>query len=202
MAKQDQLHIKNIRYNRYFSESFKKKKVKEIEQNLTLVLEASRAHAVSTSAVYKWLYKFSTMKQKGLKQVVEPLSDTRKIQALKKQINQLGASLGRKQIQFEFSQKMIEPAEDHYNIDIKKRLVRDRPLVLRAQKQTSLEHESTLQSHRNRQAERAPALESLFALEEEKALLLPLLLNIRENHPAMGAKVLYQKLSPKKANSI
>lgn len=122
MAKPDQLtKKKNIRINRYFSESFKKKKVKEIEQKLTTVLDVSRTYEVSRSAVYKWLYKFSTMKQKGIRQVIEPLSDTRKIQALKKQVNQLEASLGRKQIQFEFSQKMIELAEDHYDIDIKKK---------------------------------------------------------------------------------
>lgn len=39
-------------------------------------------------------------------------------------------------------------------------------------------------------------LDRYLALQEEKAQLLPLILDIREDHPAMGAKVLYQKLAP------
>lgn len=35
-----------------------------------------------------------------------------------------------------------------------------------------------------------------LALEEEQALLLPLMHQIREDHPAMGAKMLYEKLKP------
>lgn len=39
-------------------------------------------------------------------------------------------------------------------------------------------------------------LERQLALEEEQTLLLPLMHQIREDHPAMGAKMLYEKLSP------
>lgn len=121
MAKPDQFSsVRNQRINRYFSDSFKKKKVKELEQNLTTVVEISRTYEVSRSAVYKWWDKFSTMRKKGIRQVVEPESDTRKLKELKERITQLERLVGQKQIQLEFSQKMIELAEQKYGIDIKK----------------------------------------------------------------------------------
>lgn len=121
MAKPDQFSsVRSQRINRYFSDSFKKKKVKELEQNLTTVVEISRTYEVSRSAVYKWLDKFSTMRKKGIRQVVEPASDTRKLKELKERIIQLERLVGQKQIQLEFSQKMIELAEQKYGIDIKK----------------------------------------------------------------------------------
>ncbi len=112
---------KNTRINRYFSESFKKKKVKEIEQNLTTVLEVSREYSVSTTAVYKWLHKYSLMRKKAIRQVVEAQSDTRKLKLLRERVKELEQLVGRKQIQLEFSEKMIELAETHYSIDIKKK---------------------------------------------------------------------------------
>jgi len=39
-------------------------------------------------------------------------------------------------------------------------------------------------------------LERQLVLEEEQTLLLPLMHQIREDHPAMGAKMLYEKLKP------
>lgn len=47
------------RINRYFSENFKRKKVREIEKNIITVLEVSWEYEVSTKPVYKWLYKYS-----------------------------------------------------------------------------------------------------------------------------------------------
>lgn len=121
MANPDQFSsVRNQRINRYFSDSFKKKKVKELEQNLTTVVEISRTYEVSRSAVYKWWDKFSTMRKKGIRQVIEPESDTRKLKELKERIIQLEQLVGQKQIQLEFSQKMIELAEQKYGIDIKK----------------------------------------------------------------------------------
>jgi len=123
MAKrQDFKQTRSQRQNRYFSESFKKKKVREIEHNLTKVSEISREYEVSCAAVYKWIYKYSSMKKKGVKQVVEPLSDTRRIRALKEQVRELERLAGQKQIQLEFKDKLIEIAEQMYGIDIKKKL--------------------------------------------------------------------------------
>jgi transposase len=110
------------RINRYFSESFKRKKVREIEKNTSTVLEVSREYEVSTTAVYKWLNKYSRNHKRGVKQVVELMSDTRKIQDLKARIRELEQMLGQKQFEIEFKSKMIDIAEEMYDIDIKKKL--------------------------------------------------------------------------------
>jgi len=82
----------------------------------------SREFDVSTSAVYKWLNKYSTLRARQLRQIVEPMSDAHKIKELRKKIQELEQLLGQKQIQIEFKEKMIELAEEMYQVDIKKKL--------------------------------------------------------------------------------
>ena len=72
--------------NSYFTGSFKRKKVPEIEKNLSIVSTDSKEYEVSTTAVYKWFYKYSRSHKGEVKQVVEFMSDTRKIQDLKVKI--------------------------------------------------------------------------------------------------------------------
>ena len=109
------------RQNRYFSEEFKKKKVNEIERNLTTATEVCKEYQVSRTSVYRWVIKYSTMRKRGVKQIVETKSDTRKIQQLKQQIKDLEQTIGQKQLLIDFQQKVIELAEDRYQIDIKKK---------------------------------------------------------------------------------
>lgn len=123
MAKTEAFRIKPTkRQTRFFSESFRKAKVREIERNLTTVTMVSREFDVSTSAVYKWLYKYSTLRARQLRQIVEPMSDAHKIKELRKKIQELEQLVGQKQIQIEFKEKMIELAEEMYQVDIKKKL--------------------------------------------------------------------------------
>jgi len=109
------------RVTRYFSEDFKVRKVREIEQNLTTVAQLCREYSVSSAAIYKWIYKYSSMRKKGIKQIVEAKSDTVKISLLRDQVKEMERAVGQKQIMIEFLQKMIELAEDEYGIDIKKK---------------------------------------------------------------------------------
>lgn len=109
------------RNNRYFSEDFKRKKVSEIERNLSSIGEVCREYQVSNTAVYKWIYKYSRMRKKGEKQVVESKSDTQTIKALKEQVRELERIIGEKQIKLDFQEKMIEIAEKEYKVDIKKK---------------------------------------------------------------------------------
>ena len=110
------------RHNRYFSEEFKQKRVRELENNLVKVSDICRTYEVSRTSVYKWIYKYSTMAKKQHKQVVEPKSDTKKIQLLEERIKELERAVGQKQMMLDFKDKMIEIAEATYNIDIKKKL--------------------------------------------------------------------------------
>lgn len=110
-----------LRQNRYFSTDFKKKRVEEIEKNLVTVSDICKTHKVSRTSVYKWLYKYSEMAKRQVKQVVEAKSDTKKIQLLQDKIKELERIVGQKQIMIEFQEKMIEIAESTYKIDIKKK---------------------------------------------------------------------------------
>ena len=109
------------RQNRYFSEEFRRKKVREIERNISTIAEVCREYQVSATSVRKWLYKYSVMRKKGIKQVVEAKSDTRKIEYLKHQLKELERIIGQKQLLIDFQQKVIELTEKEYQIDIKKK---------------------------------------------------------------------------------
>lgn len=110
------------RIPRYFSESFRRTKVKEIERNLTTVTAVSREYELSRSAVYKWIYKYSLFRKRQIRQIIEPMSDTQKIKDLQARIRELERLVGQKQIQLEFKEKMIEIAEEMYKVDIKKKV--------------------------------------------------------------------------------
>lgn len=111
-----------LRRNRYFSEEFKKLRVKELENNLVSVTEICKSYNVSRTSVYRWIYKFSVMSQKQTRQVVEAKSEARKLKLMEERIKELERLVGQKQIQLEFTEKMIEIAEETYDIDIKKKL--------------------------------------------------------------------------------
>jgi len=111
----------SLREMRYFSEDFKRNKVREIEKNLTSVSEVHREYNVSRAALYKWIYKYSMNMKKGVRQVIESNSDTKKIMLLKEKIKELEQIVGQKQIMIEFQEKMIEIAEEEYKIEIKKK---------------------------------------------------------------------------------
>jgi transposase len=109
------------RINRKFSDDFKRKIVSDLDRNLVTVAEVGRENQVTRAAIYKWIYKYSLMRKKGVKQVIEASSDTRKLQLMKEEIKELQRIIGEKQIMIEFKDKMIELAEEEYKLDIKKK---------------------------------------------------------------------------------
>lgn len=121
MAQRKPPHFSNkIKERRTFSESFKREKVHEIETGITRVRDICKEYEVSHTAVYKWIYKYSKNMKKGTKTIVETQSDTRKLQELKQKVAELERTVGQKQIEVDFMTKMIELAEEEYQIDIKK----------------------------------------------------------------------------------
>lgn len=109
-------------FHRYFSEDFKKKKVRELERKITSIPDICRTYSVSRTSVYRWIYKYSVMAKKQVKQVVEAKSDTQRIKALEARIKELERIVGQKQLLLEFQDKMIEIAEVDYDVDIKKKI--------------------------------------------------------------------------------
>lgn len=122
MARIEQLKLTvKERQSRYFSEEFKRKKVEEIEKKVSTIAEICREYAVSPTSVYKWIYRYSVMRKKGVKMVVESQSDTAKIEALKKHISELEQLLGQKQFEVEFLEKQMQLASEQYGVDFKKK---------------------------------------------------------------------------------
>jgi len=115
-------HEHKGQYQRSFSEEFKKGKVREVERNLSTITDICRTYSVSRTSVYKWMYKYSVMAKKQVKQVVEAKSDTQKIKALEQRIKELERIIGQKQLLLDFKDKMIEIAEADYHVDIKKKV--------------------------------------------------------------------------------
>jgi transposase-like protein len=109
------------RRNRRFSTEFKQKKVREIESKISTIAEVSRQYEVSTTNVNRWMNKYGSKKNRGLRTIVEAESDTRKIIELKSKIAELERIIGQKQVQIDFKDKMIDLAEESYGVDIKKK---------------------------------------------------------------------------------
>lgn len=109
------------RMSRNFGEKFKKDMVNRIENNEYTVREVSELYKVSTTAVYKWVYKYSILYQKGYRQIIEPMSSTNKVKELQNRIKELEQAVGQKQMKLDFLEKLIEIADDEFGIEIKKK---------------------------------------------------------------------------------
>lgn len=106
---------------RRFSENFRKDKVRELEIGLVTISDLCKQYQVSDMTVLSWLIKFSSMKEKKERLIVESQSDTIQLLDLKKKVAELERVVGQKQLLIDFQLKMIELAEDEYRIDIKKK---------------------------------------------------------------------------------
>lgn len=122
MARLDQMgqEIK-VRVSRYFSESLKRKIVSELEKHLVSVSDVCKEYQVSHTSVYKWIYKYSAMRKKSIKMVVESDSDVIKIKVMREHIAELERLLGQKQFEIDFLNKQMELVSEQYNVDLKKK---------------------------------------------------------------------------------
>jgi transposase len=109
------------RPRRIFSEALKKKIVKDIEAGKSGVIGVCREYEVSTTAVYKWLNKYSRHLQKEHLTVVQMASEAYKTKELEKRIQELEAALGRKQMEVDYLNKMIEIGKEEFGVDLKKK---------------------------------------------------------------------------------
>ena len=122
MATREQFKMSiSERRSRSFSENFKIKKVREIEQGKTKVSEICKQYEVSETSVYRWLQAYGSMKNKKERIIVETESDTQELLALKKKVAELERIVGQKQVLLDFKDKMIDLAEEIYGVDIKKK---------------------------------------------------------------------------------
>jgi transposase-like protein len=106
---------------RTFSQELKLKVVKDIESGKATIAQVCREFSVSDVSVYKWLNKYSKFHKRGATLIVELKSEAYRSKELEKKVKDLEAALGRKQLEVELLDKIIELASDDLGIDIKKK---------------------------------------------------------------------------------
>ena len=111
---------KRINRRRSFSEDFKLRLVELYESGQRTVLELVGEYDLSETTIYNWIYKYSEYNSKSIQVVEMKDSQQSKIKELERKVKELEQAVGRKQMNIDYLEKMIELAKDHYEIDIKK----------------------------------------------------------------------------------
>ena len=112
----------SLRPRRIFSDILKKKIVRDIEAGKVNILGVSREYQVSQNAVYMWLKKFSAHLHPTTTIVMQMDSEQYRTKELEKKIAELEAVVGRKQLEIDFLNKLIEIADQDMGTDIKKNI--------------------------------------------------------------------------------
>jgi transposase len=115
MAKKQRLQVKRI-----FSEDFKKSVISDYESGKFTVGELASLHAVHSTLIYRWIYRYSTYQKRNIKVVEMSESSTQKVKELQKRIAELERIVGQKQLNIDYLEKVIELAKEELGIDIKK----------------------------------------------------------------------------------
>ena len=110
----------SLRQRRIFSDKLKRKVVKDIEQGKVNVLGVSREYQVSTVSLYKWLKKYSSHLHPSTTLVMQMDSEQYRSKELEKKVAELEAALGRKQLEIEYLNTLIEIAGKDMGADLKK----------------------------------------------------------------------------------
>jgi transposase-like protein len=110
----------NQRQNRVFSTSFKKEKVKLIEEGKLSVNELSKVYDVSATAIYKWIAKYGKI-PKEERIVVEKKSEEAKTLALMKKVAELEQMIGKQQVELMYKDAVIELGGELLGTDLKKK---------------------------------------------------------------------------------
>ena len=111
---------KRVKPRRIYSEDFKLKIVKIYESGEYSVPEIEKIYNISNVTIYNWIYKYSTYNKKCAKVVEFKDSQMSKLEEMKARIAELERTLGQKQMNIDYLEKMIELAKKEYDINIKK----------------------------------------------------------------------------------
>ncbi len=113
-------NVKLISKQRKYSEEFKKSIVNDFESGKFSVPQLERLHKLSKGSIYNWIYKYSRSNERGQRIIEMKDSSTQKLKALEQRIKELEQTVGKKQIQIDYLEKMIDIAKTELDIDIKK----------------------------------------------------------------------------------
>jgi transposase-like protein len=113
-------NLKVLKKHRIYSKEFKLQLVNEFESGKFSVPQLEKLYGISNTTIYSWIHKFSTFNEKGTRIVEMKQSSTTKLKELAQKVKELEQIVGKKQIQIDYLEKMIDIAKDDLNIDIKK----------------------------------------------------------------------------------
>lgn len=108
------------KYNRSFSEQFKKDKVKDLVEKRVSAKQLCDLWQISRTTVYKWLYKYSPHHSSGTKMVVQMESEAQKTLQLLQRVAELERIVGQKQLEIDFLNKLMDLATEELGYDVKK----------------------------------------------------------------------------------
>ncbi len=111
---------KRVRHFRKFSEDFKLKIVHDYESGQYSIAELGKIYDIAKPVIYRWIYKYSAYNKKSIQVVEMKDSQFEKIKRMEARIKELERAVGQKQMNIDYLEKMIELANEHYDIDIKK----------------------------------------------------------------------------------
>ena len=108
-----------------YSEAFKQKVIQEIENRSLTPAEARRKYDIAAATVHHWIRRFK--KHHLLRRVVrvempEEIKPSDIIKKLKREKQELESALAQTQLKLIAAESLVEVAEEHYQIDIKKKL--------------------------------------------------------------------------------
>ena len=109
-----------IRQVRTFSEEFKRQKVQLIVEKKLTMADVRELYNVSSATVYRWLYKYSPSHEQGHIQVVQMQSEEYKTKELLRQVADLERSVGQKQLQIDYLERLLQLSGESLKIDLKK----------------------------------------------------------------------------------
>lgn len=120
-AKKKSHALLQLRQRRIFSVELKRKLVEEIEFKRLKVRDVVNLYKVSSANVYRWLQKYSSINRTVVTMVVETASTESKIDKLLERISELERAVGKKQLEIEFLDKVIEICSVELGYDVKKK---------------------------------------------------------------------------------
>lgn len=109
-----------IRERRIFSEELKKKAVKELASKRTTIRSLMTGHQVSANTVCRWLYQYSPPHEQKCALVVQMKSEELKNSELRQRMAELERIVGKKQLEIDFLNKLLEIGSVELGFDLKK----------------------------------------------------------------------------------
>ena len=109
------------RQQRIFSTEFKKDLAEKIEMRQITIKEVKKLYNVSETSIRRWIYTNSKNIRQGSRMVGEKESEGYRVQQMMDRIAELERVVGKKQLEVEFLNKVIEICSDELGYDVKKK---------------------------------------------------------------------------------